>query len=69
MQYFNEFNVEMGQLFAKIQTKEDEARGKIERTHEAMNLKAVIAGQKKLMEQFPTAFSQVNVDISELILT
>ena len=43
MQYFNEFNDEIGQLFAKIQTKENEATGKIEQCTEAMNLKAVLA--------------------------
>ena len=34
-----------------------------------MNIKAALAGQKKLMEQFATVFSKVDVDISELILS
>ena len=59
----------MGQLFAKIMTKENEAKRKIETCHEAVNLKAILASMKKVQEQFATGFSMVDVDISELILT
>jgi hypothetical protein len=34
-----------------------------------VNLKALLAGYKKLTEQFETGFSLVDVNISELILT
>ncbi len=69
MQYFNEFNDQMGQLFVKIQTKEKDAKGKIEQFNEEMNLKAVLADSKKIMKKFPMQFSQINVDISEILLT
>ena len=48
MQYFNEFTDKMGQLFAKIQTKENEAKRKIEEKQEAVNLKAFTATFKKV---------------------
>ena len=69
MQYFNEFTDQMRQLFAKIQTKEEDAKAKIEQCNEEMNLKAVLAAQKKIMKQFPMQFSQINVNISEILLT
>ena len=69
MQYFNEFTDQMRQLFAKIQTKEEDAKAKIEQCNEEMNLKAVLADSKKIMKKFPMQFSQINVDISEILLT
>jgi hypothetical protein len=59
----------MVNLFLKIKTKEDDAREKIERRHEEFNLKAALAGYKKLMEQFTKTFSEVDVDISELMIS
>ena len=59
----------MGQLFANIQTKEDDARAKIERSNEAFKIEAALAGSKKLMEQFATLFSKVDIDFSEILLT
>jgi hypothetical protein len=47
----------MKNLFAKIKTNEDDAKEKIEREHEAMNLKAALAAFKKVEDQFPKAFS------------
>jgi hypothetical protein len=44
MQYYNEFNDEMGQLFAKIGRKVEDAKTKIDKYHEAVNLKAALAG-------------------------
>ena len=34
-----------------------------------MNLKAILAGYKKLTEQFVEGFSKVDVDLSEILLT
>jgi hypothetical protein len=59
----------MEQLYSKIKAKENEAREKIEQKHEEVNLKAVLAAQKKIMEKFKMAFSKVDVDISELIMS
>ncbi len=59
----------MKNLFAKIKTNEDDAKEKIEREHEAMNLKAALAAFKKVEDQFPKAFSQVEVNISQLLMS
>jgi hypothetical protein len=47
----------MRNLFLKIKMKEDDAREKIERKNEAMNLKAALAAFKKVEDQFSMAFS------------
>ena len=59
----------MGLLFAKIKATEDDARQRIEQFEQTSNLKAFLAAQKKLLDQFKFVNSNFGVDILELAKT
>ena len=49
MKYFEQFKAEMGQLFAKIEAKENESRWKIDQYEEKAKLKAFKGDMKNLL--------------------
>ena len=67
--YFEQFKTDMGQLFAKIKAKEDDATQKIEQFDQKSNLKAFIAAQKRLLNQFGYVSKKVDVDFIEIAKT
>ena len=58
----------MGQLFARLEAKENDAKQKIEQYDEKANIKAFLADHKKLSEKFAFVNKQFKVDIHELIV-
>ena len=64
-----EFNAQMLQLFAKIRQKENDINEKNKQYLESVNLKGLLAAHKKVEEQFANAFSQMDLNFSEQIVS
>ena len=67
IKYFKHFKAEIGQLFAKIKTKENEAIQKIEQYEKKAKLKAFEAEIKNLLQKFEFIDSEIEVDFLEIV--
>ncbi len=66
IKYFEQFQAEMGQLFAKIEEKENESRFKIDQYEEKAKLKAFKGDMKNLLQKYEFISSKIDVDFLEI---